>query len=286
MKRSFFSFFILFAFFFGHAQTQDRFGGAMLYTVRDSMEKNPQKTIAEVGAIGYQYVELAGYNDGKFYGMTPQAFSLLLKENGLRAVSSHYSDITFENADQTIAAVKAMEIPYLVIPIPPMGMFTHDYRSNKMGMKGSAEELVNILNVLGEKCAAQGVRLLYHNHDFEFAKDENGFILIDYLLENTDPALVDFQMDLFWATKAGADPLAYFDRFPGRFKSFHVKDRDAKGRFSPVGKGTVDFPSYIAEKEKAGMEFYFVEQDITFEGMTPLEALKISHSNLKALGFQ
>lgn len=277
---------VLFSFFLSQGHTQSRFGGAMLYTVRDNMDENPQKTIAAIGAIGYKYVELAGYNNGKFYGMTPKAFRNLLEENGLQAVSSHHSDITYKNADQTIAAVKAMGINYLVIPIPPMGMFTHDNKSNKMGMKGSADELVKILNHLGEKCAAQGISLLYHNHDFELVKDENNIVLLDYLLENTDPTLVNYQMDLFWTTKAGADPLDYFERFPGRFKTFHVKDRDSKGRFSPVGHGVIDFPSYVAQKEKAGMEFYFVEQDVTFDGMTPLDALKISHSNLKSLGFQ
>lgn len=283
MRHAFFTLFFLSTFSF--IQAQERFGGAMLYTVREEMKNNPEKTIAEVGAMGYEYLELAGYNDGEFYGMTPENFSTLLQKNGLRAVSSHHGEITLENADKTIADVKALGIPYLVVPIPPMGMFTHNPESNKMGLKGSSEKLVEILNVLGKKCSEEGIKLLYHNHDFEFEKNENDFIIIDYLLKNTDPTYVNFQMDLFWTTKAGADPLAYFDRFPGRFKSFHVKDRDAQGRFSPVGEGVIDFQSIIVEKEKAGMEFFFVEQDRTSDGITPLEALKISHSNLRSLGF-
>ena len=284
MKNIFLSSILLFTLFLG--QAQERFGGAMLYTVRDDMNKNAEKTIEEVATIGYDYIELAGYNDRKFYGMSPKDFKAVLEENGLRAVSSHHSDITLENADQVIADVKALGISHLVIPIPPMGMFTYDAKTHTMGMKGSADKLLEILTIIGKKCNAQGLRLLYHNHDFEFSKDENGFVLMDYLLENTDPKFVNFQLDLYWTTKAGADPLVYFDRYPGRFNSFHVKDRDSQGRFSPVGAGEIDFKSIILEKEKAGMQYYFVEQDRTFDGMQPLEALKISHGNLKALGFE
>ena len=284
MKNIFLSSILLFTLFLG--QAQERFGGAMLYTVRVDMNKNAEKTIEEVATIGYDYIELAGYNDGKFYGMSPKDFKAVLEENGLRAVSSHHSDITLENADQVIADVKALGISHLVIPIPPMGMFTYEAKTHTMGMKGSADKLLEILTIIGKKCNAQGLRLLYHNHDFEFSKDENGFVLMDYLLENTDPKFVNFQLDLYWTTKAGADPLVYFDRYPGRFNSFHVKDRGSQGRFSPVGAGEIDFKSIILEKEKAGMQYYFVEQDRTFDGMQPLEALKISHGNLKALGFE
>ena len=284
MKNIFLSSILLFTLFLG--QAQERFGGAMLYTVRVDMNKNAEKTIEEVATIGYDYIELAGYNDGKFYGMSPKDFKAVLEENGLRAVSSHHSDITLENADQVIADVKALGISHLVIPIPPMGMFTYEAKTHTMGMKGSADKLLEILTIIGKKCNAQGLRLLYHNHDFEFSKDENGFVLMDYLLENTDPKFVNFQLDLYWTTKAGADPLVYFDRYPGRFNSFHVKDRGSQGRFIPVGEGEIDFKSIILEKEKAGMQYYFVEQDRTFDGMQPLEALKISHGNLKALGFE
>ncbi len=127
--------------------------------------------------------------------------------------------------------------------------------------------------------------MLYHNHDFEFKKNADGIIPIDYLLENCNPELVNFQMDLFWVTKAGADPLVYFEKYPGRFKIWHVKDMDEQGRFSPVGKGTIDFSRILAEKEKSGMLYYMVEQDMTFDGLKPLEAIKISHEGLSQFGF-
>lgn len=265
---------------------QERFGGAMLYTVRDAMKEDVQATIEAVSSMGYDYVELAGYDNGKFYGMEPSAFKQLLNENGLQAVSSHQGTVNMKNVDQMIADLKTAGIRYFVIPVPPMGMFTYDNATHTMGMKGGVEALASILTTLGKKCAEAGISLLYHNHDFEFIPNANGEIIMDYLLENTDPAYVNFQLDLFWITKAKADPFTYFEKYPGRFKSFHVKDMDQEGRFSPVGEGVIDFSAILKEKEKAGMQYYFVEQDRTFNGRTPLEALKISKGNLKALGFK
>src|SRR5690606_7190114 len=161
--------------------------------------------------------------------------------------------------------------------------FTYDPKTG-MGMKGSVEELAQILTQLGKKCAAAGLQLLYHNHDFEFLANADGIVPIDYLLEHTDPKYVNFQMDLYWVTKAGADPLAYFEKYPGRFKSWHVKDMDDQGRFAPVGAGNIDFKRILDKKGTSGMERYFVEQDQTF-GKQPLEVIEISHEGLKSIGF-
>ena len=283
MTKILFTLFVLYSVLF--AQAQDRFGGAMLYTVRDDMKVNPQATIEAVAALGYAYVELAGYSDGKFYGMEPTEFKALLAKHELAAVSSHQGTVNMDNADQMIADVKAAGIKYFVIPVPPMGMFTYDGATQSMGMKGGVEALASILTTFGKKCAEAGISLLYHNHDFEFIPNEKGEIIMDYLLENTYPEYVNFQLDLYWITKAKADPFAYFKKYPGRFKSFHVKDMDEEGKFSPVGQGTIDFSSILKEKDKAGMQYYFVEQDRTFNGMQPIEALEVSKGNLKRLGF-
>ncbi len=92
-------------------------------------------------------------------------------------------------------------------------------------------------------------------------------------------------MDLYWVTKAGADPVAYFKKYPNRFKIWHVKDMDDQGRFAPVGNGHIDFSRILANKKVSGMEYYMVEQDRTFN-MTPLEAIKVSHKGLKEIGFK
>ena len=261
------------------------FGGLALYTVRDSMASNPKATLQAVADAGYAYVESADYAEGKFYGMTPAEFKSTLDSLGLTAISAHMGMVTLENADQLIADVKAAGITYFVIPVPPMGMFTVDPATNTLGMKGTAAELVSIMNTIGEKCHKAGLKLLYHNHDFEFMPLADGTVIEDVLLEKCNPEWVNFQMDLFWVTKANANALTYFEKYPGRFKAWHVKDMDKEGKFAPVGTGTIDFKSILAQKEKSGMEFYLVEQDQTF-GMDPMEAIKISHKGLVDLGFK
>lgn len=264
---------------------QDKFGGLALYTVRDDMGKDVKATLQAVADAGYKNIESAGYADGKFYDMPPEDFKDLLEELNLTPISTHQGSVTMENADAMMADVKAAGFEYFVIPVPPMGLFKYDNATNSMSMTGGAENLANILSTLGKKCEKAGLKLLYHNHDFEFMKDRDGIVTIDYLLENTDPDYVNFQMDLFWVTKAGADPIAYFKKYPGRFIIWHVKDMDEEGKFAPVGNGTIDFSRILAEKELSGMKYYMVEQDRTFDGMEPLEAIKISHEGIKAIGF-
>lgn len=264
-------------------ETPAKFGGLALYTVRDAMGTDPKGTLKAVADAGYAYVEAAGYADGKFYGMEPAAFKSYLDSLGLTAKSTHMGGVTLDNADEQIAATVAAGIEYFVIPVPPMGMFS--FGPDGMGMKGTPAELVEILKTLGAKCSAAGLKLLYHNHDFEFKAMADGTILTDYILENTDPSDVNYQMDLFWVTKAGVDPLTYFEKYPGRFKSWHVKDMNDSSQFAPVGTGNIDFKRILDAKAKSGMEYYLVEQDNTF-GLDPLEAIKISHAGLEEIGFK
>ena len=262
-----------------------KFGGLALYTVRDAMNEDARGTLQKVADAGYKNIEAAGYADGKFYNMSPVDFKALLSEMKLKPVSTHQGTVNLQNADAMIADVKAAGFEYFVIPVPPMGMFTFDQATKTMGMDGTIEDLAEVLTTLGKKCDAAGLKLLYHNHDFEFKKGENGNAPIDYLLENTDPKYVNFEMDLYWVAKAGADPVAYFKKYPGRFKEWHVKDMDEQGRFAPVGEGSIDFKSILAAKQLSGMKYYFVEQDQTFN-MEPLEAIIMSHKGLKQVGFK
>ncbi|MEY8021419.1 sugar phosphate isomerase/epimerase family protein [Muriicola sp. SD30] len=267
-------------------EKKDSFGGLALYTVREDMKVDVRETLKAVADAGYINIEAAGYEDGKFYGMTPTDFKSLLQELGLNPVSTHQGSVTLENAEQMMADVKAAGFEYFVVPVPPMGLFTYDNSTNSLGMTGGAVNLTEIINEMGKKANKAGLKLLYHNHDFEFMEDEDGVVPIDYMLENTDPEYVNFQMDLFWVTKAGADPVAYFEKYPGRFKAWHVKDMDEQGRFAPVGKGSIDFNRILAQKELSGMKYYFVEQDMTFDGLKPLDAIQISHDALKEIGFE
>ncbi len=291
-----FSFLFLMVFSMGNASpisdpgnngtlTQEKFGGLALYTVRDQMAKDPKGTLKQVAEIGYAGIEAAGYDDGKFYGMTPAEFKAYLDEVGLEPVSTHMGSVTPDNADQLIADAKAVGFRFFVIPVPPMGHFGFDREAQKMTMSDEVEEITNILSTIGEKCSAAGLQLLYHNHNFEFEENANGIVPMDYFIENTDPEHVNFQLDLYWATNAGVDPIDYFKKAPGRFKSWHVKDMDDQGRFAPVGTGKIDFGRILKEKKLSGMEYYFVEQDRTFD-QEPMEAIAISHKGLKKIGFK
>ncbi|SDE49915.1 sugar phosphate isomerase/epimerase family protein [Cellulophaga baltica] len=264
---------------------ESNFGGLALYTVRDDMGVDAKATLKAVSDAGYKNIEAAGYSQGKFYNMSPIDFKALLDSLELVPISTHHSDVTLENADAMMADVKAAGFEYFVVPIPPMGLFHYDDATSTMSMTGGAESLTKIINTLGEKAHAAGLKLLYHNHDFEFKKDAAGIVPIEYMLEHTDSKFVNFQMDLFWVTKAGADPLAYFEKYPGRFKIWHVKDMDEQGRFAPVGTGTIDFAKILAKKDLSGMEYYMVEQDMTYDGMKPLEVIKTSHEGIKNFGF-
>jgi len=265
---------------------QDQMGGLALYTVRNDMGTNAKATLKAVAEAGYKNIEAAGYKEGKYYGMTPKEFKTYVKQLKLNPISTHQSDVTLDNAAKMFVDAKAAGFKYFVVPIPPMGLFKYDQATSSMSMTGGAANLAKILDDMGEKAHKAGLKLLYHNHDFEFKKDADGIIPIDYLLENCNPKYVNFQMDLFWVTKAGADPLAYFKKYPKRFKMWHVKDMDDQGRFAPVGNGTIDFAPILAQKKLSGMKYYLVEQDQTFDGLQPLEAIKISRKGLKKFGFK
>ena len=260
--------------------------GATLYTVRDLMEDDPRGTLKQLADLGYMNIEATSYEDGKFYGMEPAEFKEYLEQLGLVPLSVHQGGVTLENADRLIADSKAAGFRYFVIPIPPMGHFAIDRETRTMSMTGTVEEVTDIINQIGEKCRAAGMEVLYHNHDFELKANEAGVIPLEYFLEHTDPEVVNFQMDLYWMARAGADPLDYFQKYPGRFKIWHVKDMDSQGRFAPVGTGSIDFKRILAQKEMSGMLYYIVEQDMTFDGQEPLEALQISYDNLKGVGFR
>lgn len=265
---------------------QKKWGGMTLYTVRNEMGKDAKTTLKQVADLGYKYIEAVDYKDGKFYGMTPDEFKSYLTSLGLVPISVHMGSMTTDNADKLVADVKAAGFKYFIAPVPPMGMFKFDPKTRKLGMEGTVEKLADILNTIAQKASAAGLEFLYHNHDFEFQPNTDGVVPIDYLLEHLDPKYVNFQMDLYWVTKAGADPVAYFKRYPGRFKIWHVKDMDSQGRFAPVGQGKIDFKRILDNKKLSGMKYYMVEQDQTFDGLQPMDAIKISKEGLKKIGFK
>jgi len=242
--------------------------GLQLYTVRHQMEKDFEGTIARVAATGYQEVEFAGY-----FGRSPRDVRALLDHHGLAAPSSH---VSLAPADWRAAldAAPVVGHRYLVIAwIPPEQRRTLD------DYKRAAERL----NHAATEAKAAGLQFAYHNHDFEF-QPLDGKLPYDVLLAETDPKLVQLEMDLYWITKGGQDPLAYFERWPGRFPMVHVKDSAGPpdNRMVEVGAGKIDFKKIFAHSDQAGIRHYFVEHD---DAADPFASIRASCEYLKRLEF-
>lgn len=223
--------------------------GLQLYTVRAAMARDVEGTLARVAAIGYREVEFAGYFD-----RTPAAVKAALANAGLDAPANHVPFETladgWDSVLDTAAAIGHSDV--LVAWIP------REARPDLDGWKRVAE----LFNRAGERARAAGLRFGYHNHDYEFAPVE-GQVPYDVLLAATDPALVTFEMDLYWTVKGGRDPLAYFASHPGRFPYVHVKDSAGPPdhRMVDLGRGTIDFATIFARSAQAGIRHYFVEHD-------------------------
>ena len=239
--------------------------GLQLYTVRDAMQKDPAGTLSKVAKIGYTSVEGATYTGTqKFYDMEPSAFLKLLKDNGLVIISSHYrlgeekpqgeivKGTILHEWDKAVDDAAAIGLKYMVC-----AYLSTDERGDLDHYKKVADQL----NIAGERCKQAGIQLCYHNHDFEFIKQGETYPY-DILL-GTDKDLVKMEMDLYWVTKAGRNPVELFDQHPGRFPLLHLKDMDKtpEKAFTEVGNGVIDFKEIFKHKEKAGFQYFFVEED-------------------------
>ena len=237
--------------------------GLQLYTVRDAMGKDPSGTLARVAQIGYNSVE-GTYAGGKFYGMSPSEFAKMLKQNGLVMFSSHYrlgkempdgkivEGTILHGWDKAVDDAAEAGAKYMVC-----AYLSADERKGIDDYKYVADQL----NIAGERCKKAALQLCYHNHDFEFIKE--GDVLPYYILLGTDENLVKMEVDLYWITKAGHDPIALFEKHPGRFPLWHVKDMDNtdKKDFTEVGNGIIDFKKIFKQSKKAGLKYFYVEQD-------------------------
>ena len=246
--------------------SQDKYIGIQLYSVRDDMKKAPEETVAKVGEIGYSFVEAAGYSDGKFYGMEPADFTALVEKNNMDFLSSHTGQDLPDSAnwektmvwwDTCIDAHVAAGVKYIVQPW--MGSAGYD---SIAGLKAYCD----YFNAVGEKCNEKGIRFGYHNHNKEFSELE-GEVIYDFMLQNTDPEKVMFQLDLYWIKEGGGDQVEYYNKYPGRFELFHVKDKEELG-----ASGEMDFESAYENAEIAGMKYYIVEvEEYNFEPLVSVE---------------
>jgi len=235
--------------------------GVQLYTLRNDIGKDPKGTLAKVAQIGYKRVETFGYANRKWFGLSASELAEELKKNGLTSPSGHtfpggfFLKDGWEDTWKTaVEDSKAIGQEFIVVPwVEP------ELRSKADNFK----KIADALNKAAGICKDASMKLAYHNHDFEFAtvEGQRGF---DILTKNTDPKAVHFEIDLYWAIKAGQDPIALFKQFPGRFAMWHVKDMDNTDKkfFTEVGNGTIDFKKIFEHAKESGMKYFFVEQDV------------------------
>ena len=237
-----------------------RKAGLQLYSLRDYIGKDPKGVLAKVAKAGYQEVETYGYSPDKHYwGLKPTEFKAVLAANSLTTPSGHYDlGAYLRDGDEaqlaaTIAAAKACGQQYVIIP-----SLDEKLRATPADFKATAAKF----NKAGAQCKAAGLRLGYHNHNFEF-QPIGGTTFYDVLLKETDPALVDFEMDIYWVVRAGQDPIKLIQEHPKRFPLWHVKDMDKANHDlnTEVGSGSIDYRKIMTYANTAGLKHAVMEQE-------------------------
>jgi sugar phosphate isomerase/epimerase len=232
--------------------------GLQLYSLRAKFAKDVPGTLDLVKSYGIKYVELAGT-----YNLPAEQFRKMLDERGLVAVSGHFGYDRYAKDPEAVAKeAKALGLKYAGV-----AWITHKAPFDE----AQARDAIAVFNKAGAALAKHGIQFFYHNHGYEF-RPHNGETFVDMLIKGTDPKLVAFQMDTFWVKHPGADPTAYLNKYPGRWKLMHVKDMKpgTESNFSggsnvnndvALGTGTMDWPSILKAAKKAGVEYYFIEDE-------------------------
>jgi sugar phosphate isomerase/epimerase len=224
--------------------------GVQLYTVRDRMQQDVPGTLQQIAGLGYREVETAG-----LYNLTAQQLREHLDRNGLVSPAGHYPIQALRNdLNGTLATAQTLGQQWVIVP------YLDQSERNVEGYRRVAQDL----NRAGASARDRGLRVGYHNHEFEFDPLPGGRTGYDILLDETDSTLVDMELDLFWAVRAGHDPVTLFERQPGRFPLCHVKDMAGIGtehRMVDVGQGEIQFARIFAASRRAGLRHFFVEHD-------------------------
>ena len=259
--------------------------GLQLYTIRDAMAADVPGSLKRVADMGYKYLELASYADGKFYGFEPAEFKKIVSDLGMAIISSHTKveaeGITLENAKKMAEDHVKLNVKYCVQP-----WVVEEARTTV----ASYQKMAADWNKVGAIMKESGIQFGYHNHNFEFDTVEGKVPYYDIFLAELDKDLVTMELDLFWAIKAGQNPVEMFKKYPGRFQLFHMKDMFTieppffttvgVADFAPVGAGVVNFREILAAKDIAGMKYMFVEEDKSREDK-PFDDIQTGITNLK-----
>lgn len=223
--------------------------GVQLYTFRDQMMQDAKGTLAKIAGLGIKQIESAGSAKGHYYGLSPKEMKDTCKSLGMTLRSGH-SGLN-DKFDRTLNDAAEAGQQYLICSsMPSNGQTVDNY-------KKAAEAF----NKAGEQSKKMNIKFGYHNHDYEFDED-NGKVLYDVLLENTDPNFVHMELDLGWVIVPGKDPIDYFTRFPGRFPLWHLKDMDLVKKHSvEFGKGGLDIQKMFDNAKLSGLDYFFIEQE-------------------------
>ena len=236
--------------------------------------RTPQGVLKKVASFGYNQIESYEGAQGIFWGMGNKGFKKFMDELGMKMVSSH-CDIN-KNFEQTAAEAAEIGVNYLLCPwIGPQNTLD-DYK------KYAAE-----FNKRGEICKKNGIRFGYHNHDYSFLPKEGQYPQ-DIMMNETDPSLVDFEMDIYWVVTANQDPETWLKKYKNRFKLSHVKDRmkntDEGGASCDLGKGKIDFAKVLKTARENGMEYFITEQE-RYDGSTPLKSVEANANYMRNLKY-
>lgn len=254
--------------------------GAQLYTVRDLVQQDLPRVLQQIRKIGYQEVETY---DG-MYGRPAAQLRQLILEHGLRVPSGHFGYDTF---DKDLDYARELGVEYIICPMLPHAMW------NSLD---DFERAADQFNQWGAKAQTLGIQFAFHNHNYEFQQfhTHNGHTRtgLQAILDGTDPKLVHWEMDCYWVTQSGHDPIAMLRKYRNRIRLLHLKDRRrgfppstqmdaAAEHFTEVGTGTVDFKDILAIARRQGIHHLYVEQDSTT--IPPMESLQISYRNLRQI---
>lgn len=257
--------------------------GLQLYTIRDAMGKDVAGSLKKVSDIGFKHLELASYSNRKFYGLPPEELKKMVNDLGMDIISSH-AGISPKGA--TDDEVKAMAEDH--VKLGTKYCIQPYINDADRGSVSKYQRMVADWNRAGKIMKEQGIQFGYHNHNFEFDTVEGKVPYFDIFLAEMDKNLITMELDLFWATKAGQNPVDLFKKYPGRFQLFHMKDmytkeapffKTASKDFAPVGDGLINFKDILDARDIAGLKYMFVEQDSTKDGK-PFEAIQESFTNL------
>lgn len=235
--------------------------GLQLYTLRNVILKDLQGTLKEVAGVGYKKLETYSYADGKIFDVPFKDFIKMTSDLGLTITSGHYSSGFNQTKggnlrndwEKAVSDAKEAGQEYMVIPY---------LDSNERASIDDYKKMCELINKGAEVCKQYGIRMGYHNHDFEFEKIDDQ-IPYDVMLGELDPNLVGMELDIYWIVRAGYKPLDYFTKYPSRFELWHVKDM---GKTDPdinvdPGTGSIDFVELFKHAEHAGLKHYFIEQE-------------------------